>query len=112
MVSVRRRAFFTIDALIGLLIVAVLAAALGVALARQRRALTRFEDARSAIHLAERTLIELQNRRTLTRGRAEVAVRNLDDTAAPDGYAWIEITASVGGRDAVILGLVPREVAR
>jgi type II secretory pathway pseudopilin PulG len=106
----RSRGFFTTDALVGLLIIAALAAALAVGLGRQRRATTRLADSREATRLAERALVALQSDRAPpTAGAEETIVVAKLSGASSTGQQWVEVTATVRARSASLIGLVPRE---
>jgi hypothetical protein len=113
-----RGGYFSTDALIGLILVAALAAALAVATARQRRSSQHFGDAREAVHLAERAMLELQTGKPAPTtqpagGDVTLSVRPLADPA-PQGSRWVEISTSVRGRRATLMGLAPapEEAAR
>ena len=104
------RAFFTTDALVGLIVVAALAAALAVAAGRQRRAITRLADSRAAVHLAERAIASLQTARPVPEPSADERI----DVAplpgdAPPGQQWVRVTATVRERSFELVGVVPRE---
>ena len=109
MVSAARRrgarGFFTTDAVVGLIVVAALAAALAVAAGRQRRAVTRLADSREAIHLAERAMISLQIGTPIPPVGADerVGVEPLPDDA-PAKQQWVRVTATVRGRSSRTAG--------
>lgn len=106
-------AFFTTDALVGLIIVAALAAALAVAAGQQRRSVTRLSDSREAIHLADRAMVLLQTGRPVPAAAADerVDVEPLPDDA-PGGQRWVRVTATVRARSFELVGLVPREAGQ
>ena len=103
MVSAARRrgarGFFTTDAIVGLILVAALAAALAVAAGRQRRAVTRLADSREAIHLAERAMTSRQIGKSIpTTGADErVADRVLGTAHTPDEGAGSVFRHQLGG---------------
>jgi hypothetical protein len=107
-----KRAFFTTDALVGLIVVAALASALAVTAGQQRRSITRLANSRAAIHLADRAMVSLQTSRTLPETSADegIAVAPLPDDAPP-GQQWVCVTATVRGRSFELVGLVPRQGA-
>jgi type II secretory pathway pseudopilin PulG len=113
MVKPRPYGFFTIDALIGLFIIAALASALAVAMGRQRQSVTRFGDSRAAVHLAERALLNLQRGRPLppVDDQTAISVKNLD-TPGTGSQVWVEVSATVRGRTQNLIGLVPAAEAR
>ncbi len=109
----RARGFFTTDALVGLLIVAARAAALGVGAGRQRRATTRLADTREAVHLAGRALVALQIGKPVPADEAgaRIVVQTLPDPA-PHGQRWVEVSATVRDRSSSLVGLAPVEASR
>ena len=111
----RRRAqgFFTTDALVGLLIVAALAAALAVGAGQHRRATTRLADAREALHVAERALVALQCGKPVPPDAddARVVVQTLPDVA-PAGQRWVDVSVTVRERSSSLVGLAPVEAPR
>ncbi len=101
-----RRGWVFLDVLSGLVIVAILAGTLGAAVAARERALHHLADIRAAQRLAESALICLQSGEVAP---AEgVAVRDLADAPANPQNKWVEVTATVNGRQAQIVGLVPK----
>ena len=108
-----RRGFFSTDALVGLLIVAALAAALAVGAGRARRAALRLADTREAMHLAERALVALQFDKAVPADApdARIVVQTLPDPA-PAGQRWVEVSATVRDRSSSLIGLAPVEAAR
>jgi hypothetical protein len=102
----RHRGWVFLDVLSGLVIVAILAGTLGAAVASRERALHHLADTRAAQRLAEATLISLQSGEAApTDG---IAVRDLADGSPSPQSKWVEVTATVNGRRAQIVGLVPR----
>ena len=110
-----RRGFMVADALTGLFLVVALAVALTAALSSQRRAAPRLADERQAVRVAERELLNLQTgaapQPTLSTD-VTVEMKSLAEPAAPSGKQWARVTARVRGREANLVGLVPRKEAR
>lgn len=112
--ALTRRGFFIYEMIIGMGILAIAALVLFVASTRTHLASTRFADARAATRAAEATLIDL---------RAGIPPDKLDrDThvdvapvasppAAPAGWQWVNVTATVHEQRRTITGLVPHRPA-
>jgi hypothetical protein len=95
-----------LDVLSGLLIVALLAATLGAAAAARERALHHLADTRAAMRAAESALISLQSGDT--RPAEGVAIRRLPDVSPNPLSEWVQVRATVNGREAQLVGLVPK----
>jgi type II secretory pathway pseudopilin PulG len=98
-----------VDVAVGMALVAVLAAALLATLARQQRASQQLANFRAAARVAEDALSDLQIDRPprLSAPGRDVQVVRVPADSAPPGRAWVEVRATVGGRSASLLGLVP-----
>jgi type II secretory pathway pseudopilin PulG len=103
-----RRGWVFLDVLVGMMIVAVLGAMIGAAGAAHQRALKHLDDARAATHLAESALLSMQSGQKPVAG-SELAVRELPSPADLAGMSWVEVRASVHGKSASLVGLVPRD---
>jgi type II secretory pathway pseudopilin PulG len=110
---VRGRGLITVDAVTGLVIIAVLAGALVLALNRRQMAGDRLSDARGAAWAAESALVQMQaGGRPVAPDGSEVVVEALGggDEAAPRGYVWVRVRGLRNGRSATLTGLVPQGV--
>ena len=102
----RHRGWVFLDVLSGLVIVAILAGTLGAAVASRERALHHLADVRAAQRLAESALISLQSGQTAP---AEgISIRDLPDASPNLQSKWVQVTATVNGRQAQIIGLVAK----
>lgn len=106
-----RRGFFIYEMIIGIGILAVAALVLFVATTRTHVASSRLADARAATRAAEAALINMQA--GLPPGDVDkethVQVAPVASApAAPDGWHWVEVTASVRGQTRTLTGLVPQ----
>jgi type II secretory pathway pseudopilin PulG len=112
----RRRGWVFLDVVMGIMIVAILAAILGFAAATHQRGLKHLADSRSATRLAESALISMQSGQSPSipaNVEGKPSTSNLafhELPASPDvpGNVWIELDAAVNGRQASLVGLVPR----
>jgi hypothetical protein len=103
------------DIMIGLGMVAALAAVLASAVGRERTAELRLADDRAAVRVAEHALLDLQNSQPLPPLPADVrvAVHAVSDApVAPAGFAWADVEATVRGRQASLVGIVPAGAMR
>lgn len=107
----RHRGFFLIDALIGLLLIGVLATLLAVTADRTSRAQRRLADDRAATRAAERVLVSLQAGTPLQPpgDDTKILVQRLDTETAD--RVWVRVTATVAGRPATLYGLVAAPAA-
>src|SRR3712207_4039456 len=93
-VHCRRRGFVSVDAVIGLGIVAVLAAALAVAVNRKQHAADRLADMRDASSAAEHALAQMQTGGAPAFTGVQVERQQPgDDAAVPAGYVWVRVRA-------------------
>lgn len=109
----RRAGWVFIDAVAAMLLLSILTLMLGIAAGAHHRGLTRLIAVRAASHLAEASLLTLQQGATLSAQKnAPVSVESLapDDSRGPD--TWVRVTARVEGRSASLIGLVPRAATR
>jgi type II secretory pathway pseudopilin PulG len=105
----------TVDAVTGLVIIAVLAGALVLALNRRQMAGDRLSDARGAAWAAESALVQMQSGgKPVAPDGSEVVVEALggggDHAGAPRGYVWVRVRGLRNGRSATLTGLVPQGV--
>ena len=125
--KLNQRGWIFMDVLTAMMIVAILAGLLGAAVAAQDRALHHLADSRAAMRLAESTLISLQAGDTVapapgngnpgeSRGggfangpsAGNVTIRQLSTDSSAAGMVWVQVQATVNGRHAALVGLVPR----
>ena len=109
-----RRGFFIYEMIIGMGILAIAALVLFVASTRTHLASTRFADARAATRAAEAALIDL--RAGLPPEKADkdthVDVAPVASSpAAPAGWQWVNVTATVHDQRRTLTGLVPQRPA-
>jgi hypothetical protein len=102
----RRRGFFISDAILGLAILVMIATALAIAAGRQNTAARKLANSRSAARMAERALVAMQSR-TPVEASPSVKVERLADASPAKGYTWVQVTATVEGRRALLIGLAP-----
>src|SRR5687768_11833836 len=105
----RLRGLITPDAVMGLGIIAVLAAVLVLSLNRRQRAGERLSDTRGAAWAAEQALVQMQAGETSVAVEgSSIAVEPLpDDPIVPAGYAWVRVRSERNGRSAMLTALVP-----
>jgi type II secretory pathway pseudopilin PulG len=96
---------FTLDALLGLVLIVAIAGALGAVVSAQQRAAIRTGEERAALRSAEGALTQLQSHQALPAG---VSIRRLN-SPAPAGWVWVEATGRSGSHAALLAGLVPNE---
>lgn len=99
----------TVDAVMGLAILAILAGALAVGVNRSRDAGHRLSDTRGAAWAAEQALMQMQTSGKPAASDA-VAIERLEAveaSSAPAGYVWVRVRAQRNGRSATLTGLVP-----
>jgi Tfp pilus assembly protein PilX len=101
----RHRGFFDLDVLTGLILVAVLGAALVTALVARGRLSHRLAADRAAAAAAEAALVALQT--TAAPVPPNVNLQPVAGVAAPPGKAWVRVAATVDGRARAIIGVVP-----
>jgi type II secretory pathway pseudopilin PulG len=103
------RGWVFLDVLMAITIVAILTAILGLAVASHRRGLKHLADSRSATRLAESALISMQSGQSPSiPANSNLAFHELPVSPDLPGDVWIEVEASVNGRPASLVGLVPR----
>ena len=108
----RRRGLFTLEAMVGLAMLAVIAGALAVAAVRQERTARALAESRAAMRLAERALIDLQAAREPVASEDSMTVGIAPAGAGGEnvaGYRWVQVTVTYGPKhqNVVAVGLVP-----
>ena len=103
------RGFFSAEAIVALALLAFIMILLAVALGRQQKVLNRVADSRAALRIAEATLTAMQTHRIAPTAAPASAVRiiKLDTPCECSGYAWAKVQATVNGRSASLVGVVP-----
>jgi hypothetical protein len=101
-----RQGFIWADVTIGLSIVAVLAAALSLSIARQRRASESLAQSRAADRFAEQVLGNLHAGKSPPPAPdgTTVQVRDLGQSPAR-GFAWAQVTVTDRGKSRSMIGL-------
>jgi hypothetical protein len=106
-VRVRRRAFFTFDAMIALIVLVALMVVIAVAGSWQQRAAHRSADARQAARAADRAMLELHAGRPITPD-PDVRLQVESASAAGQevsGYRWVRVVGECNGRVVSLVGL-------
>ena len=108
------RGFVMADVVLGMAILAVLAAAFFVSVHKQRRGAERLADMRGAAWDAEYALAAMQSGGKPSEDVQVERLAEADGAAGaanvvPDGYAWVRVSAQRNGRAASLIGLVPRD---
>jgi hypothetical protein len=98
-----RPGIFTIEAILCLALIVVIAAALGAVTDKQQRAAILAADRRFALREVESALTLLQSGQPLP---ANVSINRLE-TPAPPGWIWVQLTTKSGSRPASLTGLIP-----
>jgi type II secretory pathway pseudopilin PulG len=105
----KRHGWVLLDVLMGMIIVALLAAILGAAAAMNQRSLQHLADSRAATLEAESALLSLQSHQKPTLGNGgQSSCKKLSDFPKTPNMTWIEVRATVNARTATIIGLVPQ----
>lgn len=104
--------FLLLDALVGLMVLGILAAILSSAVSDYGRTGARLGERSDALHQAEALLQQLQSGQAVTPPQGEaagVSIARLTVAGAPAGYAWVEIKVLTGRASAPVCltGLVP-----
>ena len=104
-----RRGFLFIDAIVALGLLTSVAMLLVVARSGLTKATRQADDRRAAVRIAERYLVEaaLAKSPPATQPVADVRVNELS-TAAPAGWKWVTVRATVNGRSSELTGLIRR----
>jgi hypothetical protein len=75
----------------------------------ERSAEIALADSRSAIHLAEHALLNLQHHQPppVVTDDLHLSIQPAGGGVAPAGFAWVKVEATVHGHHEVLLGVVP-----
>jgi hypothetical protein len=100
-----------VDVVFGIIIVAIVTTVLLGTVHHERTAEAAFADSRSALHLAEHAMLNLQHHQPLptVSGEMSLKVQPTGDGVAPAGFAWAKIQATVHGHQRSLLGVVPTQ---
>jgi hypothetical protein len=101
----RRRGWVFVDVVMGLILLGLSGTMLVVAANWHYRLLKHLADSRAATRLAESELISLQAGEPVDQGK--FAVHQLPTASGSPGMQWVEVSATVDGRGASLVGLVP-----
>jgi hypothetical protein len=106
-----RNAYMTADMIFGILIVGIVTAVLLGSVRHERSAEIALADSRSALHLAEHALLNLQHHQPMpsVTGDMHLAIESVPDGTAPARFQWTKIIATVHGHRRALLGVVPAQ---
>lgn len=93
------------EAVLGLLLLAVMATSLAVVSVRHSKVSARLAANRAAIRLAEQALADMQMGRVPA---GPVAVKPVQVEAGIGRMAWVEVTAEQDGQRVSLIGLAPQ----
>ncbi len=104
----RAHAFVVAEVVMAMAVVAILATALTVTVAKQQRAMARLDQSRAAMRFAEAALLSLQTSRPSPPPRAGMSLHVIAvaNSEAPVGCAWATIHVDGNGPSAELTGLV------
>jgi hypothetical protein len=104
-----RRGWVFLDVLMGMILISIIAATLGLAVGSYHRALMHLADLRSASTFAESALISLQTGETShVPLNVKLEFHTLPAPPGIPGQTWVEVETTVGSRHATLVGLVPQ----
>jgi hypothetical protein len=103
------RAFVAIDMLFGIIIIGGITIALAATVRHERSAEDAMAESRSALHLAEHALLNLQHGQRIPSLTLDehLTIHPVNDGSAPPGFIWAKVNATVHGHQQSILGVVP-----
>ncbi|HWE96854.1 MAG TPA: hypothetical protein VG269_23035 [Tepidisphaeraceae bacterium] len=97
------------DAIIGMAVLGTVMVVLLIGMSREHRSAETLSQSRRAVRAAEAALADLQAGRMMP-AEFDGAVLHAQDAASaatPAGFHWVEVRATIGGRQATLAGLVP-----
>jgi hypothetical protein len=100
-----RRGWVFIDALWGMILISMIAGIFATAMNRRQVGLARLADSRAACRLSEEALIDLQEGRGLPPLSSDESLRIVKLDAQG---TWVRVEGTVRGRDAQLIGYLPR----
>ena len=103
------RGIIMADVIMAIGVLGLAAVVFSVALNRQQRADLQLADSRQAVRLAETALLDLQSEQALPRASSDETLEILPcpGGASVAGQRWIQVIATVRGRQRSLIGLVP-----
>ena len=103
------RGFLVLDALLGLALIATASLVLLGTIKHERAAELRLTDSRSAVHLAEHALMNLQHGQPVPAlsPDTQLTIRSATGGSAPAGYVWVKVEAAVHGQHRQLFGVIP-----
>jgi hypothetical protein len=98
-----------IDMLFGIIIVGGVTVTLLATVRHEQSAERTLSDSRSAMHLAEHALLNLQHGQPMPASTTEahLSIHAAPGGAAPAGFTWAKVDAAVHGHRQSLLGVVP-----
>jgi hypothetical protein len=103
--STFKPAFMALDMLLGIIIVTSVTLGLVSTVHRERTVESSLADSRSALHLAEHTLLNLQHGQPVPAGAVDI--HPASGGIAPAGFLWAKVDANVHGHHQSLLGVIP-----
>jgi type II secretory pathway pseudopilin PulG len=107
-----RRGWMMLEAITAVCLLSMMAMLLTVALRQQERGLKQLAEARAASRAAEAALTAMQSgqsRAVVESGEAKISVTELPEPSDAAGMEWVRVHADLAGRQAELIGLVPRQ---
>ena len=101
----RRRGWVFVDVVMGLILLGLIGTMLAAAATWHYRLLQHLADSRAATRAAESALVSMQAGEPV--GQGKFAVHALPTASDSPGMQWVEVSATVDGRSASLVGLVP-----
>jgi type II secretory pathway pseudopilin PulG len=101
----RRRAFFIAEAVLGILVIVILATALAVLASQHSRVCNRLAASRAALREAETALAQMQMGRAPA---ASASISPIDFDSEVGHMVWVQVSTEHDGARARLIGLVPR----
>ena len=109
----RQRGFLIPEAVLGLALIGVIAAALTIALSRESAAERHMADGRQAVRAAEAALTNLRAGIDVPATEdVKITVRPVAGANDVGAWKWVEVTATVRGQTRTLTGLAPEGAAR
>ena len=109
----KRRGIMLTDVVLGIALLAMVAALLATTVARQAQATERLAASRAAMRFAERVVGDLQLGQAppASDERTRWQVKPLE-SPAPRGRVWVEVRVTHRGREATLTAVVPASAVR
>jgi len=105
----RNRGWVFMEVLVATMLVGILAIILSKAAGAHQNGISHLADMRAASRLAESAMLSMQvgQSRVPVDENQSIAVRPVSQGTEISGMSWVEIDATVHGRSAELVGLVP-----